>query len=180
MRLLPLSLWFLNLLPLWIVVVFRDVRSILADSGNVGAEWCGIIGGALGLLFSFGFVCWCLYIKGNESDSTLKSAIEMKALTAESLLMYVFPMVAFDFCRWEGLLEFLVFFIIVAVLCVRQRIITGNVVLVLLGFRFYRCELDNFQEFIVITRDNLAGEEGKAISYISLSNNEVVLVRKKK
>jgi hypothetical protein len=110
----------------------------------------------------------------------LKSASELKALTVEALLMYVFPMVAFDFCRWEGLLEFLVFFVVVALLCMRQRIITGNVVLALLGFRFYRCEFENSQELIVITRDNLSGEEGRDISCVSLSNDDVVLIRKKK
>ena len=179
MRLLPLCLWFLNLLPLWIVVVFRDVRSILTHSSNVGSEWCGIIGCAAGVLFSFVVVCWCLAEKKNGKCCVLKSAFELKALTVEALLMYVFPMVAFDFCRWAGLLEFLVFFVVVSLLCMQQRIITGNVVLALLGFRFYRCEFENSQELIVITRDNLAGDDGREISYVSLSNNDVVLARKK-
>lgn len=180
MRLLPLCLWFLNLLPLWFVVVFRDVRSILMHSNNVGSEWCGIIGCAAGVLFSVVVVRRCLSGKENGKCYVLKSAFEMKALTVEALLMYVFPMVAFDFCRWEGLLEFLVFFVVVALLCMRQRIITGNVVLALLGFRFYRCEFQDSQALIAITRDDLAGEEGRDISCVSLSNDDVVLIRKKK
>ena len=59
--LISFSLWFLNLLPLWVVVVFRDVRSILANSNNLGAEWCGVVGCVLGLVCAMCvlFSVWC-------------------------------------------------------------------------------------------------------------------------
>ena len=172
---------FLNFLPLWVVVIIRDTISIRTNSVNLGAEWCGMIGSLCGLVISLLVVCLELRKeKSREGDvGNLLSLTEKKTLTAEVLLSYVLPLLAFDFGRWVGLLEFLMFFILISFLSVRHNLLGGNVFLELLGYRFYSCRINikmiggsmKPKDYHLLTRRDLAGEEEKPISTVLLDTD---------
>ena len=106
--------------------------------------------------------------------------------SAEVLLSYVLPLLAFDFGQWIGLLEFLLFFILISFLSIRHNILGGNVFLELLGYRFYSCRINikmidggmNPTDCHLITRRSLAGEEGKSISVVLLDTD--LMIEKKR
>ena len=166
----------MNFLPLWIVVVWRDIRSIYTQNSNLGAEWCGVIGCACGTLVALSVVMWGLMGKKKQSHENivLKTAGEKKSLTVEVLLTYVFPLLTFDFRLWTSLVEFLIFFALVTFLTIRHNLITGNVFLELLGYRVYSCKLSNsIDECYLLARSYLGGEEGSELK-VAMLNDEVL------
>ena len=91
------------------------------------------------------------------------------------LLSYVLPLLAFDFGTWVGLVQFLVFFCVIAVLNLRPNAIVGNVALVLIGYRFYECEYANgSNSVLVMTRRYLSAEAGMGIE-VGFLNDEVAI-----
>lgn len=178
-----LSLCFMNFLPLWIVVVWRDIRSIYTQNINLGAEWCGVIGCACGTLIALSVVILGLLGKKKQSYKkvVLKTALEEKSLTLEVLLTYMFPLLTFDFRMWTSLVEFLIFFALVSFLTIRHNLITGNVFLELLGYRIYSCKFSNrTDECYLLARRYLGGEEGSELMVATLNDEVEVMFEQKR
>ena len=175
---------FLNFLPLWVVLIVRDAISIQKDTVNLGAEWCGIIGCLCGLVISL-LVVWLglrEVVASHGESGELVSATEKKTLTADVLLSYVLPLLAFDFGRWIELLEFLVFFMLIVFLSMRHNVLGGNIFLELLGYRFYSCRIKikridgsvKPEDYHLLARRSLAGEIGKAIYVVNLDTDLMI------
>lgn len=170
------SMFFLSFLPLWISIIFLDGKSILDGTPYIWTEVIGIILILLGLILSL----ICLMVQfdtKNRNDAQsymLVSATEEKTITSEFLLSYILPLVAFDFTVWHEAVLFLVFFIVFAFLCIRHNHFSVNIVLELLGYRFYSCEL-NVEGIsvnkIIISREKLAVKIHDRL-YIRPVNNE--------
>ena len=110
---------------------------------------------------------------------------ERKVMSAEVLLSYVLPLLAFDFGSWVGMVQFLLFFFVLLLLQVRHHAITGNVFLELLGYRFYDCKYYNEEashneetriakDAKLITRRYLGGEDGVKLN-VAFLNDQVAL-----
>lgn len=173
-----ISLCMLDFLPLWVVVVFLDCKALFVDCViHKGAEWCGLIGCGCGVLVSLMIVWFGLREKLSQrlEPISLVAVKEKKTLTAEVLLSYVLPLLAFDFGTWVGLVQFLVFFCVIAVLNLRPNAIVGNVALGLIGYRFYECEYANgSNSVLVMTRRYLSAEAGMGIE-VGFLNDEVAI-----
>ena len=163
----------MNFLPLWLIVIAKDVRSIWFENvTNVGAEWCGIIGIVTGILVSVGVVIVGFREKQPLVDIMIKSVVEQKSLSSDVLLCYVLPLLAFKFTLWMELAEFLIFFLLLVALAWRHKYMSGNAFLELCGFRFYSGLDMKGNKVLVLTRHYWVSSEVCQIK-VKLINTQV-------
>ncbi len=173
------SMYFLSFVPLWLTVLFIDLKSIFDGDGNIWSEILGITGIFLGLLFSVLVLLVMVYkTDGKKETYTLLKAKESKTITAEFLLSYILPLFAFDFTKWDEMVKFLIFFLIFGYLCVRHNYFSVNIVLEFMHYRMYDCCLltpDGTEvDRIVISKSALSTNKGKEI-HAKIINNEYCL-----
>ena len=106
-------MFFLSFCPLWISVLFIDIKSICEGNPNV---WTEIISVSLVLIVSIiALVVLMCDLNpqntNNQQEYRIVSAKEEKTITAEYLLSYILPLFAFDFTVWNEVVLFLVFFL---------------------------------------------------------------------
>lgn len=145
------ALSFLNFLPLWVAVLFIDVRSI-KKGGCVGTEYLSVGAIILGIVLSLIVVVVGLRRKKDlaTDEYQLEEFEESRTISAEMLLTYVLPLFAFDFTLWEETLQFLVFISVVFWLSCRHRAAFEGVFLELINYRCYRCKLKKMKNGEVI------------------------------
>lgn len=175
-------IYFSSFFPLWLSVLFLDIKSIAEGEPHICTE---IISISVILLFSaFSFFVLKAAMSPKDTNGsqvyTLKGAKEEKTITAEFLLSYILPLFAFDFTTWDGVVQFLVFFLVLAFLSIRHNHFSVNVLMELFGYRFYSCELENSdgKEIIkiVISRKILSSQIGAEIHIRSINNEYCVNV----
>ncbi len=100
---------------------------------------------------------------------------EEKLLTAEFLFTFIFPLFAFTFTTWEGIIQFGIFFIIFGCLCVRHSYFCTNVMLDVLKYRIYNCELTDTNDvpvkYKIISKRYLRTQKGENILLKQLNND---------
>lgn len=176
------SLAFLNFFPLWMTVMFLDCKALFFDHVKQnGTEWCGLCGCCIGMLVSSLVVLIRIHEKKDAKGVVVSSIDEKKVISADVLLTYVLPLLAFDFGSWVGMVQFLLFFIVIIVLQVRHNAITGNVFLGLLGYRFYDCKYYNEESMyneksrvanvtMIIAKRYLEDKEGAKLNLVFLND----------
>lgn len=181
-KIVSIALYCTSFLPLWISVLFIDVKNIITCDTNIMTEIISLICILVMLGISL-VVLWLSFSnsKGNKegvSEYTLISAKEEKTISIEYLLSYILPLVAFDFGKWDEVILFLIFFIILGYLCIKHNYLTLNIVLDLAHYNMYNCTLkneDNIEiELSVLSRRKLNGQLGGKINLKPL-NNEIRL-----
>lgn len=173
---LSFSLFFLSFTPLWISIVFVDAMSLIRGNTEVGTEIISIITIVVVMLFSL-IVLVCAF-NSKKRDGVQKYRItavrEEKSITVEFLLSYILPLFAYDFTLWEGVVLFLVFFITLGVLCIKHNYFCVNIVLELLGYGFYQCDLINEDDVklteTIISKKKLNGCVSTTISIRPINN----------
>lgn len=179
-KLFTCALYFLSYAPLWISVLFIDVKSICEHGTELWTEKISI-----GCIVVFTLVSLIVLknglnigIKDGSNHHTIKGVVEKKSITAEFLLSYILPLFAFNFTLWNEVVLFLIFFLTLAFLCIKHNYFSINIVLELFNFQFYDCTLENEdgQETtqMVISRRKLNGCIGDEI-YLKALNNEIKL-----
>ena len=173
------SMYFLSFAPLWITVLFIDIKSLVDGGGNKWTEIICITGILLGTLISAIILFAKFYVTDDERYSlAIQEAKESKTITAEFLLSYILPLFAFDFTQWDEVVKFLIFFIIFGYLCIRHNNFSVNIILELLHYRMYDCCLMNTDgkvvDRIVISKNILSISKGKIIE-VKILNNEYYL-----
>ena len=156
------SMFFLSFVPLWLVVIFIDCKSIFIDENDhiITEILFGLIVIFIGII---SFIVVYSYLHSKRMDNInryiVENAEECKTITSDFFISYVLPLFAFDFTQWAGVFEFLVFFAALAFLCIKHNHLSVNIVLELMGFRMYKCLLLNSDnkkiERIVITKEIL-------------------------
>ena len=68
---------------------------------------------------------------------TIKDVHEEKTVATEYLLSLILPMLAFDFTRWDQVVLFLIYYIVLAFLCIKHNLLVANVILEVARYRFY-------------------------------------------
>ncbi len=183
-KFLTFNMFFLSFSPLWLSVLFVDCKSIFIDKNeNVIIEIVSI--GIIVLLWivSFFVLFSCFNSNRNTSQVTyaVKYAKENKTITSDFFLSYILPLFAFNFTQWDGAVEFLIFFIVLAFLCVRHNHFSVNIVLELMGYKMYECVLINKDsqeiERIVISKDSLTVCKGKEISVKHINNDFALMIQ---
>ena len=108
----------------------------------------------------------------------IEKATKANKLSSEFLLAYILPMIAFDFGNLQNLALFVIYFSVLAFLCIRNNNIYTNVLLEFKGYRIYTCDLmckvmdkhHTYHDSIVISKADLTQEEGNEISYWDFEN----------
>ncbi len=180
------ALSFLNFLPLWVVVLFIDVRSIM-KGGCVITEYLSVGAIILGVVLS-GIVMICVLSRKQDSETDeylLVRYDECRTIAVEILLTYVLPLAVFKFTLWFEVLEFLVFFGVVFLLSCRHRAAFAGVFLELIGYRCYCCKLKLWKhgkpvigslvQRYVLIKQPLNGAKCTVIRQVNTLNNEVMI-----
>lgn len=179
------SMFFLSFCPLWISVLFVDIKSICEGNPNI---WTEIISISLLLIVS---IIALVVLKcelnprntSNPQEFRIVSAKEEKMITAEYLLSYILPLFAFDFTVWDEVVLFLIFFLVFAFLSIRHNYFSVNILLELLRYRFYSCELENEDNVsvskIIVCQETLSAQIGNVIFVRTINNEYSVKISEK-
>jgi fatty-acid desaturase len=154
-----------------------DIKSIVDGNLLIATEKCSII--AILTLTIISILIVRKFFNSRSSDGvqeyTIETVLEEKAITSEFLLSYVLPLFAFDFTVWHKVVLFLLFYSVLAFLCVRHSYFSVNVVLEMMKYRFYKCDLQNEDEVkvskVVISKEHLNNRKNEMIK-LRLINNE--------
>lgn len=141
-------MYYLAFTPLWILVVLTDIFSIMDNEADLYTE-------KISIPFLFGEFLVALHIVRKELTSEkvdnvqpmhLKNVKEEKFAVAEFMMSFVFPMFAFDFTKYQGILLFSVFFLMFGWLCIKHNYLCVNVVLEIMKYKIYDCECVNMDK----------------------------------
>lgn len=161
-------LFFLSFSPLWLAVIFLDVMSIVDGEEHLWTEYISLFLMALGVMISVIVVLFQLKERKGRSGTRHKllAATKQRAVTAEYFLFYVLPLFAFDFTLWRQVVLFLIFFAVIAFLCLRNRQIYANIILECMGYSRFECTIENppkhikknGRDAIILSKQNLVSQ----------------------
>lgn len=179
-KLVSSCLYFTSFLPLWISILFIDIKSCLENTKNLWTERISI---SIILIVSFISLVVLLFVfattsREGSTEIMLKDAIDDKTITSEYLLSYILPLFAFDFTKWDQVVLFLIFFVMLGFLCIRHNYFSVNIWLEILNYKVFTCELENEDKIVIqqkiISRRTLSTHKGEYI-YLKSLNNEIKL-----
>lgn len=173
-------MFFLSFTPLWLSVIFVDIISIVENNESLYTEWISIF--LIIFLIAASLIVLLVSLNTKKRAGVQKYRIasvnEEKTITAEYLLSYILPLFAFDFTIWSQVVLFLIYFLTLGYLCVKHNHLSVNIVLELMHYRFYRCELENEDKLpiskCIISKEQLINHKNDIISARPL-NNEFLL-----
>lgn len=177
-KIFKLSMFITSFLPLWITVIFINLLSIAKNDINLWTEYISII-----IIIITNIISTLVILKSMASiqPSEYKAYIvieakQEKGITSEFLLSYVLPLFAFDFTQWDGFVQFLIYFIVLAFLCVRNNNVYANLVFEIKKYKFYDCELQWKAEpnakpiqAMIISKNNIYSQKGNTIEVAKLN-----------
>lgn len=188
-----------SFIPLWISIIFVDTWNIISSFvkmwndklcvwNNIGdcifSNLLLIISILIILTIVITSVCGInSFIKRlNNSDNTQHGKIikarKANKLSSEFLLAYILPMIAFDFGELKSVILFLIYFAVLAFLCIRNNNIYTNILLEFKGFKMYNCDIECtvmnatrvYSDSIIISADDLTLNEGNNVNYWDFEN----------
>ena len=174
---LSFSLYYLSFAPLWLTILFADIKSLFDGGAYKWTEIISIIVIMVMTLFTLACLCFEFCESSSEANEKyeVKMAKESKTITAEFLLSYILPLFAFDFTQWDQVAEFLIFFVILGYLCIKHNYFSVNVILEVGGYKMYECILINedgcSEEKTVISKQSLTVLGGYEIKVKTINND---------
>ena len=108
----------------------------------------------------------------------IKKAIRANKLSSEFLLAYILPMIAFDFTEPKSVVLFVIYFSILAFLCIRNSNVYTNIWLEIKGYKMFLCDLESnkmgreyiYNDCLVISKNNLTTQIDNDIDYWDFDN----------
>ncbi|MDW5300720.1 MAG: hypothetical protein SA378_11400 [Sedimentibacter sp.] len=99
------------------------------------------------LLVFFSMISISIFLKDkkrseNKPTGTIIKARRANKLSSEFLLAYILPMIAFDFSDLQDIALFLIYFSVLATLCIRNNNVYTNIYLEFKGYRMYTCDIE--------------------------------------
>lgn len=189
------NMFFTSFLPLWVSIIVSDLWSIAVKVHNLLAsiteETAISVKSVLCLIsiemLTISLLCICSVISiyaindsiktqqsaENPEQGTIKRAKRANKLTAEFLLAYILPMIAFDYSDIKSILLFLIYFAVLSFLCVRNNNVYTNIFLEFKGYRMYECDIEystmnlsqTYTDSLIISKNNLTQALPKEINY---------------
>lgn len=110
---------------------------------------------------------------------TILSAKKANMLSSEFLLAYILPLIAFDFSKMKSIVLFLIYFAILAFLCIRNSNIYTNIMLEYKKYRIYSCDIQRqapgnqdiiYYDSLVISQEDLSSYLNKSVKYWDCDN----------
>lgn len=177
-NLFKIAMFITSFIPLWITIIFQDTLNLFKTNSNLWTEIISIstiillnILSALVILKSMSSIRLSEY-----QPFRVVEARQEKGITSEFLLSYVLPLFAFEFTQWDGVVQFLIYYVVLMFLCYRNNNVYANIVFELAKYKFYDCELQwkpepniNPIKVMVISRENLSSQKGNTIEIASLN-----------
>lgn len=117
-------------------VLFIDTKSLFVGGDNKGTEIISIV--CILTFFLAAIIYLLCYFRSNSGffeEYEIVKAHESKMITAEFLLSYILPLFAFDFCIWDQVVEYLIFFSILGFLCIRHNYFSVNIILEIMKYK---------------------------------------------
>lgn len=174
-------LLFTSYTPLWLSILFIDIKSIVETPCYVTTEWISITIIIFLLIVSFSVLVTTVSSAKHDPQTLKKYQLveiqKQKSVTVEFILAFIVPLIAFDFTRWDGALLFTFLFCILSFLCMKHSFISVNILLEIAGYRYFTCKLvenKNTVEKVVISKSSLPCMNGKEI-LIKKINNEYAI-----
>lgn len=175
-----LSMYYMSFMPLWISVIIMDVKSLWYDrTPNPWTE-----GISIGCIFICSILFFLVMKRGlkagnvqNKNQVELIEAKEEKFLIAEFLMAYIFPLFAFDFTKWDGVVLFLLFFGIFGWQCIIHKYLCVNIVLDIMKYKVYDCKLsdtDVIFEKKILSKRKLCSQTNTSIVYTAINNDYII------
>lgn len=184
-KLFLLCLYFTSFTPLWLAILYIDIKSILKNISNCEIEKISIV--FIIVLFVIALIVLNIELRMTNNESMkykLISAKENKTMISDYLLSYVLPLFAFDFTEFDSIVIFLIFYFTLGFLCIRHNYFGANIILEIMGYRFYDCKIESVDKKkyfqTIISNQQLTGCLGEMISLKSLNNECKLNCGKKK
>lgn len=175
-KIFSLCLYHTSFAPLWISILFIDIKSCIEKPSDRWTEYISIGCILISCLIALIVLLAALCTNGKEGTvpNRVISANEEKSITAEYLLSYILPLFAFDFTQWSQVVLFLIFYLTLGFLCIRHNYFSVNIILEIANFRFYTCMVENEdgqrKEQLIISHRRLNGCIGETLFLKSLNN----------
>lgn len=199
-------MFFTSFLPLWVSIVICDIWSLvengymtiisLEESPTSVQQTVELMKGFLFehlievgsvlILVVYSIVCIChlnKIIRGQENsknklEGSIKVARRANKLSAEFLLAYILPMIAFDYSTCKGIVLFLIYFCVLSFLCVRNNNVYTNIFFELKGYKMYECDIEckildktfEYTDCLVMSKQNLVQALPRKINYFDFDN----------
>lgn len=123
------------------------------------------------------------FLKQKESLSNLPSGEITRAeksgnISAEFLVAYILPLIAFDFTSLMGVVLFLIYFSVLAYLSIRNNYIYTNILLEFKKYKMYNCDItcnvmnshQSYSNSLIISKVDLTQYVNKSINYWDFEN----------
>lgn len=193
------NMFITSFIPLWISIMVSDawniVESTIKNWTKSDPVFCNIINICrencvcifvvliIGILMIIGIISINKFICDKKNSSyipkiKIKKAIRANKLSSEFLLAYILPMIAFDFAEFKSVVLFVIYFGMLAFLCIRNSNVYTNIWLEIKGYRMYLCDLETnimgrshiYEECLVISPNNLTVKIDNDMAYWDFDN----------
>lgn len=183
------NMFFTSFLPLWISIVVADLWTIcnkMAENykqtfANNRIEIITVILLVGYTVFSMIYISRIISDQEkstNKEQGRIVRAKRANKLSAEFLLAYILPMIAFDFSSMNNIVLFLIYFVVLSFLCVRNSNVYTNIFLELKGYKMYECDIERRVmnrtitdiDCLVISKNSLMQAIPRNLQYFDFEN----------
>ena len=193
------NMFFTSFLPLWFSIAIFDAWDIACYSlkyipcypqwhKNISDFISGILIEAITICVLI--ICSAVSIHGINKEikkqeknpaparGTIKRAKRANKLTTEFLLAYILPMIAFDYGELKQIALFIIYFVVLSFLCIRNSNVYTNILLEFKGYKMYDCYIKcnrlgktcHYSDCLVISRNNLTQTLPHEVKYFDFEN----------
>ena len=135
------------------------------------------------LMIAVASVLAFIRLKGKPNEGSgvgrIISARKSTSLITDFLLSYILPMIAFDFTGVRDIVLFLIYFMLIAFLSIRNGNVYTNVLFEFMGYKLFDCDIERniagamftYNDCTIISRENFTGKIGQEFSFFDFDNN---------
>lgn len=181
--------------PLWVNIVIKNVYILLhkiykQNSINVILVMKIMKANVVGVIFtvvislitilSILYIEFFLYKKRKEDfmEGRVYNVCKENKLSSEFLLFYILPMLVYDFFIVLDLVLFLVYFCLLAFVCIRNNNLYTNMYLELRGYKLFKCDMETnvmgenkiYKNSLVISKNDLTMPCYQNVKYYDVTN----------
>ncbi len=174
----------LSFTPLWAVIFIRSIIAVYVKENNIYTEMICIAFIPAMIVFCWVVVRMILVNAGNRSVTKyrIENVEQQPFISTEYLLTCVLPLIAFDFSKWRGWIDFGVIFVFLLILFVKYHRFPANGFFELINYRFYSCEVislrGNPYQIVIMSKDDIRANADIYIDVIRIDDRNYVTLEK--
>lgn len=193
------NMFITSFIPLWLSIIVADIWSIVengienwSDENDIfynltklcRENWVSfLVVLATFVLMAISVGAINRFLKDKNSNGAppkirIKKAMRANKLSSEFLLAYILPMIAFDFTILKSVVLFVIYFAMLAFLCIRNSNVYTNIWLEFKGYKMFLCDLEAnkmgrkhvYADCLVISKNNLTTKIDNDMEYWDFDN----------